>query len=132
MVHFKNKFIMNNNFNNNGILTLGEVSNIIMMESLPAVKKWLSSKNIRINKFSKANYVYEIEILVEIDKQLALNLKWKHPNQWKEMYKCVARSESIYNLVLIQIGEEVIYKPINKVKTKGTDDEKLLKELLSI
>jgi hypothetical protein len=132
MVHFKNKFTMDNNFNNNGILTLAEVSNIIMMDSLPAVKKWLSSKNIRINKFSKANYVFEIEVLCELDKQLALNLKWKHPAQWKEMYKYVARSESIYNLVLIQIGQEVVYKPINKVKTRGINDEKLLKELLSL
>ncbi len=123
---------MNNNFNNNGILTLGEVSNIIMMESIPAVKKWLTLNNIRINKFSKANYVYEIEVLCELDKQLALNLKWKYPTQWKEMFKCAARSESIYNLVLIQIGDEIVYKPINKVKTKGTNDEKLLKELLSI
>jgi hypothetical protein len=124
--------MMDNNFNNNGILTLGEVSNLIMMDSIPAVKKWLTSKKIRINKFSKANYVYEIEVLCEIDKQLALNLKWKNPTQWKEFYKCAARSESIYNLVMIQIGEEVVYKPINKVKTKGVNDEKLLKELLSI
>lgn len=124
--------MMNNNFNNCGILTLGEVSNIIMMDSIPAVKKWLTSKNIRINKFSKANYVYEIEVLCEIDKQLALNLKWKNPTQWKEMYKCIAKNSSIYELVLMQIGEEDVYKPINKVKTKGTKDEKLLNELLSL
>ena len=123
---------MDNNFNNKGILTLGEVSNLIMMDSIPAVKKWLTSKNIRINKFSKANYVYEIEVLCEIDKQLALNLKWKNPTHWKEMYKCVAGSESIYNLVLIQIGEEIVHKPIYKVKTRGSKDEKLLQELLTI
>ncbi len=103
-----------------------------MINSIPSVKKWLTTNNIRINKFSKANYVYEIEVLCEIDKQLALNLKHKFPTKWKEMYKCAARSESTYNLVLIQIGEEVVYRPINKVKTKGTNDEKLLKELLSI
>jgi len=48
------------------------------------------------------------------------------------MYKCVASSESIYNLVLIQIGEEVVYRPIYKVKTRGSKDEKLLQELLTI
>lgn len=124
--------MMNNNFNNSGILTLGEVSNIIMMDSIPAVKKWLTSKNIRINKFSKANYVYEIEVLCEIDKQLALNLKWKNPTQWKEMYKCVAKNSAIYELVLMQIGEEIVHKPLYKVKTRGSKDEKLLNELLSI
>ncbi|WP_396164960.1 hypothetical protein [Flavobacterium sp.] len=124
--------MMNDNFNNSGILTLGEVSNIIMMDSIPAVKKWLISKNIRINKFSKANYVYEIEVLCEIDKQLALNLKWKNPNQWKEMYKCIAKNSAIYELVLMQIGEEIVHKPLYKVKTRGSKDEKLLNELLSI
>ena len=103
-----------------------------MMDSIPAVKKWLTSKNIRINKFSKANYVYEIEVLCEIDKQLALNLKWKNPTQWKEMYKCVAKNSAIYELVLMQIGEEIVHKPLYKVKTRGSKDEKLLNELLSI
>lgn len=123
---------MSNNLNRNGLLTLENVSDIIMMDSLPAVKKWLTSKNIRINKISKTNYVYEIEVLCELDKQLALNLKWRHPNQWKEMYKCVARSEAIYKLVLMQIGDEIFYKPINRVRTKGKTDEKLLNELLSL
>lgn len=123
---------MSNNFNQNGLLTLENVSDIIMMDSLTAVKKWLISKNIRINKISKINYVYEVEVLCELDKQLALNLKWSHPNQWKEMYKCVAKNDAIYNLVLLQIGEENFRKPINRVRTKGKTDEKLLKELLSI
>lgn len=124
--------MVNNNFNNSGILTLGEVSNLIMIDSIAAVKKWLKSKNITINKISKSYYVYEVEITCELEKQLALNLRRNYPGQWKEMYKCVASSESIYNLVLIQIGEEIAHKPICKVKTRGSKDEKLLQELLSI
>jgi hypothetical protein len=124
--------MMNNNFNSSGILTLGEVSKIIMIDSIPSVKKWLKSKNITMNKISKSYYVYEVEITCELERQLALNLRRNYPTQWKEMYKCVSRSESIYNLVLIQIGEEVVHKPIYKVKTRGTKDEKLLQELLSI
>ena len=123
---------MNNNFNNSGILTLGEVSKIIMIDSIPSVKKWLKSKNITMNKISKSYYVYEVEITCELERQLALNLRRNYPGQWKEMYKCVASSDSIYNLVLIQIGEEIVNKPIYKVKTRGSKDEKLLQELLSI
>lgn len=118
--------------NNSGILTLGEVSNMIMIDSIPAVKKWLKSKNISMNKISKSYYVYEVEITCELEKQLALNLKRNYPRQWKEMFRCVASSESIYNLVLIHIEGEVVYKPIHKVKTRGIKDEKLLQELLSI
>ena len=124
--------MMNNNFNNSGILTLGEVSKIIMIDSIPSVKKWLKSKNITMNKISKSYYVYEVEITCELERQLALNLRRNYPGQWKEMYKCVASCESIYNLVLIQIGEEIVHKPIYKVKTRGSKDEKLLQELLSI
>lgn len=123
---------MNNNFNSSGILTLGEVSKIIMIDSIPSVKKWLKSKNIFMNKISKSYYVHEVEIFSELEKEYALNFKRNYPTQWKEMYKCVSRSESIYNLVLIQIGEEVVHKPIHKVKTRGSKDEKLLQELLSI
>lgn len=124
--------MMNNNFNNSGILTLGEVSNLIMIDSIPAVKKWLKSKNIAMNKISKSYYVYEVEITCELEKQLALNLKRNYPGQWKEMYRCVASNESIYNLVLIHIEGEVVRKPIHKVKTRGIKDEKLLQELLTI
>ena len=48
------------------------------------------------------------------------------------MYRLVAPNDSIFQLVMIQIGDEVVHKPIHKVKTRGSKDEKLLKELLSL
>jgi hypothetical protein len=117
---------------NSGLLTLDQVGDLLMLNSIQSVKNWLRSKNISVNKFSKANYVYEVEVVCEIQKQLVNNLRRNYPTKWKEMYKVVAPNESIFELVLLQIGEQVVYKPINKVKTKGTTDEKLLKELLSI
>ena len=117
---------------NSGLLTIGEVGDLLMINSTQSVKNWLRSKNISINKFSKANYVYEVEVVCEIQKQLAINLRRNYPSKWKEMYKLIAPNESIYQLVLIQIGEEVVYRPLNKVKTRGAKDEKLLKELLSL
>ncbi len=123
---------MSSYYNSNNLISLGDVSNLLMMNSIPAVKKWLKSKNITMNKISKSYYVFEVEITCELERQLALNLRRNYPAQWKEMYKCVASSESIYNLVLIQIGEEVVHKPIYKVKTRGSKDEKLLQELLLI
>lgn len=123
---------MNSYYNSNNLISLSDVSNLLTTDSIPAVKKWLKSKNIFMNKISKSYYVYEVEIFSELEKEYALNLRRNFPNQWKEMYRCVSRSESIYNLVLMQIGEEVVYKPIYKVKTRGSKDEKLLQELLSI
>jgi hypothetical protein len=118
--------------NSNNLISLGDVSNLLMMNSIVNVKKWLKSNNISLVKISKSYYVYEVEVKCELEKQLALNLKRKYPALWKEMYKCVASNESIYNLVLIQIGEEDVYKPLQKVKTKSINDKKLLKDLLSI
>lgn len=124
--------VMSSYYNSTNLISLGDVSNLLMMNSIPAVKKWLKSKNIFMNKISKSYYVYEVEIFTELEKEYALNLRRNYPAHWKEMYKCVTRSESIYNLVLIQIGEEIVHKPIYKVKTRGSKDEKLLQELLSI
>lgn len=113
-------------------MTLSEVGDLLMINSTQSVKNWLRSKNISVNKFSKANYVYEVEVVCEIQKQLAINLRRNYPIKWKDMYKLIAPNESIYELVLIQMGEEIVYKSLNMVKTRGAKDEKLLKELLSL
>jgi hypothetical protein len=118
--------------NTQGLLTLSEVGDILKFTSLPSVKKWLKSKNICINKFSKTSYVYEIEVVSEIQKPLAINLRRNYPVRWKEMFKAITPSEAVYNLVLIQLGEQAVYNPINMVKTKSVNDKKLLEELLKL
>ena len=118
--------------NTQGLLTLSEVGDILKFTSLPSVKKWLKSKNICITKFSKTSYVYEIEVVSEIQKPLAINLRRNYPVRWKEMFKAITPSEAVYNLVLIQLGEEAVYNPINTVKTKSVNDKKLLEELLQL
>ena len=123
---------MSTYFNSNDLISLSEVSDMLMMNSIPAVKKWIRNKNICMEKISKSYYVYGVQVKSELEKPLALNLKINYPDQWKGMYKDVASSDSVYNLVVRQIGEEVVHKPIYKVKTKGVRDEKLLKQLLSI
>ena len=123
---------MNTYFNSNDLISLSEVSDMLKMNSVPAVKKWIRSKNICMDKISKSYYVYGVQVKSELEKPLARNLKINYPERWKEMYKDVASSDSVYNLVVRQIGEEVVHKPIYKVKTKGLKDEKLLKQLLSI
>lgn len=123
---------MNTINNNSGLLTLTEVGDMLMLSTSQAVKNWLRSREICIVKFSKTNFVYEIEVICEIQKELAKNFRRNYPKKWKEMYRVIAPNDSIYELVLIQIGEEVEYKSVNRVKTRGAKDEKLLKELLSI
>lgn len=117
---------------NSGLLTLTEVGEMLMLSTTQAIKNWLSNKGVSVVKFSKTNFVYEIEVVCEIQKELAKNFRRNYPRKWKEMYRFVAPNDSIYELVLIQLGEEVQYKSINKVKTRGVKDEKLLKELLSL
>lgn len=117
---------------NSGLITINEVGNLLMLSTSQSVKNWLRAKDIRIVKFSKTNFVYEIEVICEIQKQLAINLRRNYPIKWKDMYKLMAPSDSIYELVLIQIGEEVVCKSLTMVKTKGVKDEKLLKELLAL
>lgn len=117
---------------NSGLLTLSEVGEMLMLSTDTAVKSWLNQRDIKIVKFSKTNFVYEVEVVCEIQKQLAKNFKRNYPLKWQEMYKLVAPNESIFQLVIIQLGDEVVHKPIHKVKARGSKDEKLLKELLSL
>jgi hypothetical protein len=117
---------------NSGLLTLSDVGEMLMLSTDSAVKNWLNQRDIKIVKFSKTNFVYEVEVVCEIQKQLAKNFKRNYPHEWQEMYKLVAPNDSIFQLVMIQLGDEVVYKPICKVKTRGAKDEKLLQELLSI
>ena len=116
---------------NNGLLTLNEVADLLKLNSIPAVKRWLDSKNISVYKFSKINYAYEIEVLCEIHKPLAINLKLKHPRKWKELFSITLCNEQLFHFIVSIIDETPTSLTIRKVKTKNKSDEKLLKELLA-
>ena len=77
-----NTFNMNSLNNNSGLITINDVGNLLMISTSQSVKNWLKAKGISIIKFSKTNFVYEVEVVCEIQKQLAVNLRRNYPSKW--------------------------------------------------
>jgi hypothetical protein len=108
-------------------LTLLEVGPIIKLKDIAAIKGWLKKHNVQIHKYSKVNYVYQIEVDVEIDKVYARNLRVKFPNNWQEIYKKVSKDCSVYDMVVISLGGETYGKANSKVQLRNKKEEDLFK-----
>ena len=125
-----------NNYNNTtattssnslAILTISDVGPKIKKKDTDAIKKWLEKKNITIYKETKTHFVYEIDVDCEIDKIRVRDLRNKYPNNWKEIYKKIAKDNSVYEMVVLSLGGEFIDKPMTKIKTRNAVEEALFK-----
>lgn len=112
------------------VLTIQEVAQKIKKKDIDATRKWLDERNITIYKDSKPHYVYEIDIDCEMDKPYVRNLRNKHPNNWEEIYKKVAKDNSVYELVVLSLSGEISTRPTTKLKITRSDDVKLYKQLM--
>ncbi len=101
---------------NLNILTIQEVACKIKRRNFKATKKWLQSKNITIHRDSKQLFVYEIDVDTEIDKMKVIDLQKKFPSNWQDVYKKIAKEESVYEMVLHSLGGAVFTRPTTKIK----------------
>lgn len=127
-----------NNYNNTTtssnsltILTISDVGPKIKKKDTDAIKKWLENKNITIYKEAKTHFVYEIDVDCEIDKVRVRDLRNRYPNNWKEIYRKIANDDSVYEMVVLSLGGELIDKPMTKIKTINPVEEALFKRYSS-
>lgn len=111
-------------------LTLAEVGSIIKIKDTEAIKRWLKNNDIGIHNFSKILYVYQIEVDCWIDKNYVKKLKTKFPLTWKDLYKTVAKDDTVYKMVIFQVDGTTSFTPVTKVKRKSKSDDKLFEKLL--
>ena len=111
------------------VMTLRQVGDEINMNDLKSIRKWLTKNNITIHKFSSKTFVYKIDFNLHLYMPLVITLRNKNPNNWKEMFKVIANDEVLYNLMMLEMEQEVIKKPLTWVTTRNKSDEKLLKSL---
>jgi hypothetical protein len=111
------------------VMTLRQVGDEINMNDLKSIRKWLTRNNITIHKFSSKTFVYKIDFNLHLYKPLVITLRNKNPNNWKEMFKVIANDEVLFNLMMLEMEQEVIKKPLTWVTTRNKSDEKLLKSL---
>jgi hypothetical protein len=119
----------NQNSNEMKVMTLRQVGDEINMNDLKSIRKWLTKNNITIHKFSSKTFVYKIDFNLHLYKPLVITLRNKNPNNWKEMFKVIANDEVLFNLMMLEMEQEVIKKPLTWVTTRNKSDEKLLKSL---
>ncbi|WP_278035183.1 hypothetical protein [Flavobacterium nitratireducens] len=111
------------------ILTIFEVAERIKTKDNTATKKWLEKKGVKIYTDTKTHYVYEIDVAVEIDKPWVINLMDRYPENWKEVYKKTVKDNAVYEMVLLNLGEDVSYLPKTKIKSLNGNDKKLFEKL---
>jgi hypothetical protein len=93
--------------------------------------KWLENNSVKIHRIANKKYVFEIEVLSEIDKLQVKELKRRFPDRWIEMYRTIASNPKVCELVLLQIGDEPVQSTsYTMVKVKNKEED-LLKQLLS-
>ena len=111
-------------------LTISEVSVLLNFKNDITTRKWLKNNGIQIHRLSKRNFIYQIDLDLVSDKPYVMGLKRKHPQNWKELYRCIVKDKSLYDLMLFEIDEENSFTPTTKVSIKSKTDQKLLKSLL--
>jgi hypothetical protein len=127
---------MNKDFNNQSdkglkFMTMKQVGDEINLRGPKAIRKWLVERGITIHKLSSKSYVYKIDFDLQSDKPLVMNLRRTNPQNWKEMYRAITPNDALFNLMMLEMEQEVFHLPTTKVSIRSKNDEKLLRALIA-
>ncbi len=111
-------------------LTLPQVAEKINVKDIETAKKWLVERGIKIHKFTKTPFVYQIEVDSQIDKPFVQQLRNKYPDKWKDRYRDVVKDLSVYNLTITLLEDEISPVPAARATMINKKDEKRYKDLL--
>jgi hypothetical protein len=53
----------------------------------------------------------------------------RYPENWKDVYKKTVKDNAVYEMVLLNLGEDVSYLPKTKIKSLNGNDKKLFEKL---
>lgn len=111
-------------------LTLPEVAEKINAKDITTAKRWLKDMGIKIHRFTKSPFVYQIEVDSCIDKPFVQNLRNRYPDKWKERYREVVKDIAVYNLTITLLEDEISPIPRVRAKTINKKDEERYKRLI--
>jgi hypothetical protein len=86
-------------------LTLEQVSERIHSTNERTTRRWLEECGIKVYRFARKSFVYQVEVESEIDKPFVLHLRNHHPDKWKERYRDVVKDLAVYNLLVSKIED---------------------------
>lgn len=111
-------------------LTIPQVAERINVKNNETAKKWLKEKGIKIHRFLKTTFVYQIEVASEIDKPFVIHLRNQHPEKWKDRYRDVVKNLAVYNLTISKIEDTPTLTPIVRARRINKKDEERYNKLL--
>jgi hypothetical protein len=111
-------------------LTIPQVAEKINVKDIETAKKWLVEQGIKIHKFTKTPFVYQIEVDSQIDKPFVQQLRNKYPDKWKDRYRDVVKDLSVYNLTITLLEDDISPVPVARATGINKKDEKRYKDLL--
>ena len=111
-------------------LTLPQVAEKINVKDIETAKKWLVERGIKIHKFTKTPFVYQIEVDSHIDKPFVQQLRNRYPDKWRDRYRDVVKDLSVYNLTITLLEDEISPVPAARATRIKKKDEKRYKDLL--
>lgn len=111
-------------------LTLEQVSERIHSTSEKTTRRWLEACGVKVYRFARKSFVYQVEVESEIDKPFVLQLRNQLPDKWKERYRDVVKDLSVYNLLVSKIEDTPTPTPTVRARRVNKKDEERYKRLL--
>ena len=111
-------------------LTLEQVSERIHSTNERTTRRWLEECSIKVYRFARRSFVYQVEVESEIDKPFVLHLRNHHPDKWKERYRDVVKDLAVYNLLVSKIVDTPTPTPTVRARSINKKDEDWYKKLI--
>lgn len=111
-------------------LTLEQVSERIHSTNERTTRRWLEECGIKVYRFARRSFVYQVEVESEIDKPFVLHLRNHHPDKWKERYRDVVKDLAVFNLLVSKIEDTPTLTPTVRARSINKKDEDWYKKLI--
>lgn len=111
------------------MLTIREVASLLGVKDSETALRWLRQRGISIHQMGKPK-VFAIHIHLAFDTLLARDLMQRYPGSWERIYKLVAKSDAVYQLVVAELRKEVPFDtPPTQIRPQTDEEKELLKRL---
>ena len=111
-------------------LTLEQVSERIHSTNERTTRRWLEECGIKVYRFARRSFVYQVEVESEIDTPFVLHLRNHHPDKWKDRYRDVVKDLAVYNLLVSKIEDTPTPTPTVRARSINKKDEDWYKKLI--
>jgi predicted pyridoxine 5'-phosphate oxidase superfamily flavin-nucleotide-binding protein len=111
-------------------LTLEQVSERIHSTNERTTRRWLEDCGVKVYRFARKSFVYQVEVEAEIDKPFVINLRNQYPDKWKERYRDVVKDLAVYNLLVSKMEDTLTPIPTARARNINKKDEQRYKRLL--